>query len=136
MVFANRRSVQYLSRLDPSPLRTLDVQADSSQGREENDSLQSNLFALIMLWFSSPMEESDDILGHLRGRCRSTVLVLDQSVKKDTCHGYSATGEEWIIVHSVADFNAGRGVDVASEKREDVITTAMAGLDDQAQIRW
>ena len=50
-----------------------------------------------------------------------TVFVLNQSVKKDTCHGYSAAREEGIIVHSVADFDAGRRVDVASEKRENVV---------------
>jgi hypothetical protein len=98
------------------------------------------------------MEESDNILGHLRGRSRSTwrrkeapvrmtcdiwdtiptIFVFDHAIKKDTCHGYSAAGEEWIIVHSIADFDTSRGVDVAGKKGEDVITTAMTGFDDQA----
>ena len=90
MVFVGRRSVHWqkesqserkqaivgftrtdLSRFDPSPLGTLDVQTDSSQGREENDSLQSNLFAFIMFWFGSPMKESNNILSHLGGGSRS-----------------------------------------------------------------
>lgn len=60
-----------LSRFNPSPLRALDVQADDSQSGKQNDRLQSNLFALVVLWFGSPMEEGDDILGHLRGRSGS-----------------------------------------------------------------
>ena len=50
-----------------------------------------------------------------------TVFVFDQSIEKDACHGYSATGEEWIVVHSVTDFDARRGIDITSEKGEDVI---------------
>ena len=50
-----------------------------------------------------------------------TVFVLDHSVKKDTRHRDSATGEEWVIVHSIADFDAGGRVDIASEKGEDII---------------
>jgi len=50
-----------------------------------------------------------------------TVFVFDQSIKKNTRHGYRATGEEWVIVHSVLNFDTGGGVDVASEKGEYVI---------------
>lgn len=50
-----------------------------------------------------------------------TVFVLDQPVKEDACHGNGAAGEERIIIHSVTDFNTGRGVDIAGEKRKDVI---------------
>ena len=82
-----------------------------------------------------------------------TIFVLNQTIKKDACHGYCATREEWVIVHSIADFDTSRGVDIASEEGEDVIltrtlergvkaaqnsayTTAMAGLDNQTQIWW
>jgi len=80
-----------------------------------------------------------------------TVFVLDQSIEKDTCHGYSPTREEWIIVHPITDFDTGRGVNVSGEKGEDIILqrtlacsmkmtrnsaypTTMAGFDDQTQI--
>lgn len=76
-----------------------------------------------------------------------TVLVLYYPVKKDACHGYSATGEKWVIIHSIADFDTGWGVDIAGEKRKYVVlwrklehgvkerqnaayTTTMTGLDD------
>ena len=82
-----------------------------------------------------------------------TVFILNQPVKQDTSHGYSAAGEEWVVIHSIADFNAGRRVYITGEKGEDVIlwqtsdygletlhdgayATAVAGLDNQAQIWW
>ena len=60
-----------LSRFHSGPLCTLDVQTNGSQRREQNNSLESNLLAFIVLWFGSPMEECDHVFGHLGGRSRS-----------------------------------------------------------------
>ena len=56
-----------------------------------------------------------------------TVFVLNQPVEQDACHRYSTTGEEWIIIHSITDFNASRGVNITSEQGEDVVLQRKSG---------
>ena len=51
--------------LDHSPLEALHIYAQGRQGGEEDDGLDTNLFALIMLRLSCPTQESCDVLGHL-----------------------------------------------------------------------
>ena len=54
--------------LDYGPLESLDIQTDCCQCREEDDSLQPDLLAFVMLWLSSPVQERNNVLGHL-GSC-------------------------------------------------------------------
>ena len=58
--------------LDDRPLEPLDVNANREQGREQDDSFQTKSFAFVVLGFGSPVEERDDVLGHLRRRGRGT----------------------------------------------------------------
>lgn len=51
--------------LDDGPFEAFDVNADSEQGREQDDSLQTESLALIVLGLGSPVQEGDDVLGHL-----------------------------------------------------------------------
>jgi len=53
---------------DDCPLEALDVQADSSQGREQDNGLQPHLFPVIVFRFGSPVQERHNIFGHL-SRC-------------------------------------------------------------------
>lgn len=51
--------------LDDGPFEALDVNADRKQGREQDDSFQTKSLALIVLGFCSPVQERDNVLGHL-----------------------------------------------------------------------
>lgn len=53
--------------LDDSPFETLDVQADQSECREDDDSLNSIFLPLIMLWLCSPAQECRNVFRHLGG---------------------------------------------------------------------
>ena len=129
-----RGVVQDAPVLDGTPLESLDVEGDSSESREDDDGLDTVLLSLVVLRLSGPAEESDNVLGHLRSGSRSTVIILDQTVKENTGHGDGTTGEEGVVVHALTDFNASRGVDVTSEKGKDIISTTVTGLDDQAKV--
>ena len=67
-----RIQLTHLPVLDHGPLEALHIYAQSCQCREEDDGLDANLLALIVFGFSRPAQESCDVLGHLRSRCRST----------------------------------------------------------------
>lgn len=65
---ANARITQTLTDLpvfDDSPFEALDIDADSKQGRKQDDGFQAESLAFIVLGFSSPVQERDDVLGHL-----------------------------------------------------------------------
>ena len=51
--------------LDDGPFEALDVDADSKQGREQDDSFQAESLAFVVFGFGRPVQERDDILGHL-----------------------------------------------------------------------
>jgi hypothetical protein len=51
--------------LDHVPLEALQVYAQGRQRGEEDDSLDTDLFAFVMLRLSCPTQESRNILGHL-----------------------------------------------------------------------
>ena len=50
-----------------------------------------------------------------------TIIVFDQTIEKNASHGNGTTREIRVVVHSLTNFNTSRRIDVASEKREDVI---------------
>lgn len=51
--------------LDDGPFEALDINADREQGREQDDGFQTESLALIVLRFCGPVQECDDVLGHL-----------------------------------------------------------------------
>lgn len=50
-----------------------------------------------------------------------TIFVLDEIVPKDTRHGDGTTREVRVVVHSVTNFNASRGVYITSQQGEYVV---------------
>jgi hypothetical protein len=54
-----------------------------------------------------------------RNNC--TIIIFDQTIEKNASHGDSTTREVRVIIHSFTNFNTSRSIDIASEKREDVI---------------
>lgn len=130
------RIVGQLPRLQPSPLVSLNPHADSPQGGGNNQDLHTHLLAVVHLGLSSPVEEFDNVLGHLRGRGGGAVLVLDEAVVEDTGHTNTGTGEVGVEVHAGGHLGAsGRLLRVTGEQAEDVVAATVTGLDDQAQIR-
>lgn len=127
--------VEDLPVLNDGPLELLDVDADEEHGRHEDDGLDTDLLSLVVLWLSSPVEEHADVLGHLRGCSRGAVLVLNETVEQDTGHSKGTTGEVRVVVQALSNLDTRWWVDVASEQREQVVSTTMTSLDDQAKIR-
>lgn len=68
------KALTNLPCFDVRPLEALDVQADHGQGGEEDDGLETGLLPLVVLGFGGPVEEGDDVLGHLGCRCGSACL--------------------------------------------------------------
>jgi len=58
--------------LDRTPLEALDIYTDGEEGREDNNSFDAVLLALVVLWLGRPAQECNNILSHLRCCCRST----------------------------------------------------------------
>lgn len=54
-----------------------------------------------------------------RNNC--TIIIFDQTVEKNASHGDCTTREVRVIIHSFTNFNTSRSIDIASEKREDVV---------------
>ncbi|CAF3550919.1 unnamed protein product [Fusarium graminearum] len=131
-----RRVVGDLSRLEPGPLVSLDPDADSPKGGRDNKNLHTHSLSVVHLRLGSPVEELNDILGHLRGGGGGPILVFDKALVEDTSHSDTGTGEVGVEVHAGGDLDtSGRLLGVTSEQAEDVITATVAGLDDERQIR-
>ena len=62
------------SVLDDSPLEPLYIEAYGGESREEDDSLQSDLFSFIMFRFGRPVEEGYNVFGHLGGSSRRALF--------------------------------------------------------------
>lgn len=130
------RVVDDLPRLQPGPLVPLDPDADGKENRRDDEHLHAHLFPVVHLGLGSPVQELDNVLGHLRGRGRGAVLVLDEAVEQDTGHGDTGAGEVGVEVEAGTDLGACRGlVGVAGQQREDVVAATVAGLDDEGQVR-
>lgn len=67
----SRTALTNLPRLDHRPLEPFDVQADGGQGGEQDDGLETSLLALVVLGLRGPVQERDDVLGHLGSGCGS-----------------------------------------------------------------
>lgn len=84
---ADRGAVHDLAGLERGPLVALDPDGDGEETGQEGNGLDTHLLALVHLGLGGPVEELDDILGHLGGGGGGTVLVLDNTVEQDTAHG-------------------------------------------------
>lgn len=121
----------HLSVLDDGPLEPLNVETDSSERREEDDGLETNLLPVVVLRLGGPVEERSDVLGHLgggsgcawryneytcnlHGKLRHTIVVLNKTVVQNSGHCDGTTGEEGVVVQALGDVDSGRGVDVTS----------------------
>lgn len=80
------RVVDNLSGLDGSPLVSLDPHTDGEQTGRKSKSLHTHLLAVVHLGLGGPVQEFDNVLGHLGGGGGSAVFVFDQAVKEDTSH--------------------------------------------------
>lgn len=130
-----RRIIGELSRLQPCPLVSLNPDADGPQRRSDNQNLQTHLLAVIHLRLGGPVEEFNNVLGHLRGGGRGLILVLNKAVVENTSHTNTSSREVRVEVHARGDLSAGRRLlGVTSQQAEDVVAATVTALDDQAQI--
>lgn len=83
---ADRGAVHDLAGLERGPLVALDPDGDGEKTGQEGNGLDTHLLALVHLGLGGPVQELDDILGHLGGGGGGTVLVLDNTVEQDTGH--------------------------------------------------
>lgn len=83
---ADRGAVHDLSGLERGPLVALDPDGDGEETGQEGNGLDTHLLALVHLGLGGPVQELDDILGHLGGGGGGTVLELDNTVEQDTAH--------------------------------------------------
>lgn len=131
-----RGVVGNLPGLEPSPLVSLNVDADGPQSSGGNQDLHAHLLAVVHLGLGGPVEKFDNVLGHLGGAGGSAILVLDEAVVQNTSHTNTSAGEVGVEVHAGGDLDTSRGLlRVTSQQAEDVVAATVAGLDDQAQIR-
>jgi len=134
MLLCRRGVVQDLAGLDTGPLVPLEVNGETSQKGQKSQGLHTHLLALIHLGLGSPGQENGDILSHLGGGGGGTILVLDQTIVKDTGHTNGSTGEVGVEVQSLTDLNTSWGILVTGQEREDIVGTSVTSLDHQGQI--
>lgn len=83
----------------------------------------------VELGLRAPGKEGGNVLGHLRGRSGRSVVVLDETVEKDSGHTDGLSGEVGVVVHTLGNMDSGGGVNVSGKKRENVV------LDRSEEIR-
>jgi hypothetical protein len=81
----------------------LDPNAHGEQNTANGHDLPAHALAVVHLGLSGPVEELDNILGHLRGGGGGAVLVLDKAVVENTGHGDTSTGEVRVEVEARGD---------------------------------
>ena len=114
----------------------LDPNGDDEKGASDGHDLPAHLLAIVSLGLSSPVQELDDVLGHLRGSGGSLVVILDETVVEDTSHGNTGTGEVRVEVQALWYDGASWGLlGVTGKEGKDVVATAVSGLDDERKIR-
>lgn len=79
-------AIHDLPGLDGGPLVALDPDTDGEHTGQESDRLDTHLLAVVHLGLGGPVEELNNVLGHLGGGGRGTILVLDNTVEQDTAH--------------------------------------------------
>lgn len=114
----------------------LDPDAHGEQNTANGHDLPAHTLAVVHLGLSGPVEELNNILGHLGGGGGGAVLVLDKAVVKDTGHGDTGTREVGVEVEARGDDGARRRLlGVTSQKGEDVVAATVSGLGDERKIR-
>lgn len=129
------RIIGYFASLDVGPLVSLDPYAEGDQDRRDHQHLHTSLLALVHLGLGSPVQELDNVLGHLRRRSGGLVLVLDQVVEQDTSHGDTGTREVGVEVEAGGYLGTSWGlVGVPGQQGEDVVGATVTSLDHQGQV--
>jgi hypothetical protein len=114
----------------------LDPNAHGEQNTANGHDLPAHALTLVHLGLGSPVEELNNVLGHLRGGGRGTVLVLDKTVIKNTSHGDTGTGEVRVEVEARGNNSARRRLlRVTGKKGEDVVAATVSSLGDERKIR-
>jgi hypothetical protein len=89
----------------------------------------------------------------MKPKWKLTVVIFNDAIEENTCHRYGTAREVRIIVHTLSNLNASGGVNVTSQKGEQIVlynlrpsvlyvegiyathSTTMASFDNQAQVR-
>lgn len=121
------------SVLDNRPLQTLPVQELNSNERQQEHGLNTKLLVLILVRLSGPRQERGDVLGQLGGAGISAILILEHIVVDLLAHTNLTTIEVRVVAHAGLNLNAGRGLLVTSQQREDIILSR-ARLDNEGKI--
>lgn len=109
---------------------------DTEKESTDCKSLPSHKLAVVHLGLCRPVEELDNILGHLGGGSRSAIVVLHKTVIQHTGHGNASTREVGVEVQARLHDSTGRRlIRVASQQGEDVVAATVAGLDHKRKIR-
>lgn len=109
---------------------------NGEQNAANGHDLPAHTLALVHLGLGAPVEELNNILGHLGGGGGGAVLVLNETVVENAGHGDTGTGEVRVEVQTRGDNGARRRLlRVTSEKREDVVAATVTGLGDERKIR-
>ena len=88
-----------------------------------------------MLRLGRPREEDGHIFSHLRGRRGRAVVIVDCAIVERRRHADPATRKVRVVVLRLARRDARGHILVARQQRENVVSAAVASLDDQRQVR-
>lgn len=114
----------------------LNPNTHGEQNGANSHDLPAHALALVHLRLGAPVEELNNVLGHLGSGGRGAILVLDKAVVENTGHGDTGTGEVGVEVEAGLNNGARRRLlRVTSQKREDVVAATVAGLGDERKIR-
>jgi len=113
----------------------LDPDAEGEQDAADSHHLPAHALAVVHLGLGGPVEELDDVLGHLRGGRGRAVFVINQAVVQHARHCDAGAREVGVEVETALHDGARRRlIRVASQEGEDVVAAAVAGLDDEAEV--
>jgi hypothetical protein len=130
------RKYNFENKFTASKNVPLDPNAHGEQNTANGHDLPAHALTVVHLGLSGPVEELDNILGHLGSGGDSSVLVLDETVVENTSHRNTSAGEVRVEVEARGNDGAGgRLLGVTSQKGEDVVAATVTGLGDERKIR-
>mmetsp|Transcript_20375 Transcript_20375/g.52631 ORF Transcript_20375/g.52631 Transcript_20375/m.52631 type:complete len:278 (+) Transcript_20375:294-1127(+) len=122
--------------LDGRPLEALVIGGEGEGDAHGGDPLEAHQLAVVVLRLRRPLQEGDDVLGHLRARGGGTVLKVEDTVLLQwRRHADPPAGEVRVVPLRLARGHAGWRLLVAREQGEDVVRAVVPGLDDEREIR-
>eukprot|EP00962_Isochrysis_galbana_P000629 scaffold180_cov134-Isochrysis_galbana.AAC.7 len=124
------------ARLDGGPPHTLVVPGEAEENGQSDHPLDAHQLAFVRLGLRRPGEEGAHVLGHLRRRSGGAVIVVDRAIVEGRRHANPRAREVWVVVLGLASRNAGRGILVPDQQREDVVGAVVACLHDERQVGW